>query len=41
MNATVPDVFAPAQLGPLRLRNRVIKAATFEGRTPQPWSPMI
>jgi len=30
----VPDVFAPAQLGPLRLRNRVIKAATFEGRTP-------
>lgn len=29
-----PDVFAPAQLGPLRLRNRVIKAATFEGRTP-------
>ena len=34
MNATVPDVFAPAQLGPLRLRNRAIKAATFEGRTP-------
>jgi 2,4-dienoyl-CoA reductase-like NADH-dependent reductase (Old Yellow Enzyme family) len=34
MNATVPDVFAPAQLGPLRLRNRVVKAATFEGRTP-------
>ena len=34
MNATGPDVFAPAQLGPLRLRNRVIKAATFEGRTP-------
>jgi len=34
MNATVPDVFAPAQLGPLRLRNAVIKAATFEGRTP-------
>jgi 2,4-dienoyl-CoA reductase-like NADH-dependent reductase (Old Yellow Enzyme family) len=34
MNARVPDVFAPAQLGPLRLRNRVIKAATFEGRTP-------
>lgn len=29
-----PDVFAPAQLGPVRLRNRVIKAATFEGRTP-------
>jgi len=32
--AVVPDVFAPAQLGPLRLRNRTIKAATFEGRTP-------
>ncbi|MGV9670201.1 oxidoreductase [Gordonia sp. NPDC003504] len=33
MNA-VPDPFAPATLGPLRLRNRVIKCATFEGRTP-------
>ncbi|WP_051804545.1 NADH:flavin oxidoreductase [Streptomyces griseus] len=29
-----PDVLAPARLGPVRLRNRVIKAATFEGRTP-------
>ncbi|MFB9467962.1 NADH:flavin oxidoreductase [Nonomuraea salmonea] len=29
------EVFAPARLGPLRLRNRIIKAATFEGRTPQ------
>jgi 2,4-dienoyl-CoA reductase-like NADH-dependent reductase (Old Yellow Enzyme family) len=29
------DVFAPAELGPVRLRNRVVKAATFEGRTPQ------
>ncbi|MFG3615301.1 NADH:flavin oxidoreductase [Nocardia sp. NPDC047654] len=28
------DVFAPARLGPIALRNRVIKAATFEGRTP-------
>jgi 2,4-dienoyl-CoA reductase-like NADH-dependent reductase (Old Yellow Enzyme family) len=29
-----PDVFGPATLGPVRLRNRVVKAATFEGRTP-------
>ncbi|WP_280201354.1 NADH:flavin oxidoreductase [Nocardia cyriacigeorgica] len=27
-------VFSPARLGPIALRNRVIKAATFEGRTP-------
>ncbi|WP_372729826.1 NADH:flavin oxidoreductase [Nocardioides sp.] len=29
-----PDVFAPATLGPIRLRNRTVKAATFEGQTP-------
>lgn len=29
-----PDVFSPAELGPITLRNRVIKAATFEARTP-------
>ena len=31
----VPDVFAPATLGPVSLRNRTVKAATFEGRTPE------
>jgi len=30
----VNDVFSPAMLGTVQLRNRVIKAATFEGRTP-------
>jgi len=30
----VRDVFSPAQLGPITLRNRVVKAATFEARTP-------
>lgn len=29
----VPDVFAPAKLGPVSLRNRILKAATFEGMT--------
>jgi 2,4-dienoyl-CoA reductase-like NADH-dependent reductase (Old Yellow Enzyme family) len=28
-----PDPFAPARLGPLTLRNRIVKAATFEGVT--------
>jgi 2,4-dienoyl-CoA reductase-like NADH-dependent reductase (Old Yellow Enzyme family) len=30
----VNSVFEPAKLGPIQLRNRTIKAATFEGRTP-------
>jgi 2,4-dienoyl-CoA reductase-like NADH-dependent reductase (Old Yellow Enzyme family) len=29
-----PQVFAPARLGPLTLKNRIIKAATFEGVMP-------
>jgi 2,4-dienoyl-CoA reductase-like NADH-dependent reductase (Old Yellow Enzyme family) len=32
---TAPSPFAPATLGPLRLRNRIIKAATFEGVMPR------
>ena len=29
-----PNVFTPAKLGPVILRNRIIKAATFEAATP-------
>src|SRR5215813_13297557 len=32
---TDASVFAPARLGPVTLPNRIIKAATFEGRTPR------
>ena len=32
---TAPDVFAPTTLGPIALRNRTVKAATFEGATPE------
>jgi 2,4-dienoyl-CoA reductase-like NADH-dependent reductase (Old Yellow Enzyme family) len=32
--AVPPDPLGPAQLGPVALRNRVIKAATSEGRSP-------
>lgn len=35
MTLEQPDPFSPVQLGPLTLRNRVIKAATSEGRSPQ------
>jgi 2,4-dienoyl-CoA reductase-like NADH-dependent reductase (Old Yellow Enzyme family) len=30
-----PDPFAPARLGPVALRNRIVKAATFEGMSPE------
>jgi 4,4'-dithiodibutanoate disulfide reductase len=33
--APSPALFGPARLGPLTLRNRIVKAATFEGSTPR------
>ncbi|MCA9510210.1 MAG: NADH:flavin oxidoreductase [Myxococcales bacterium] len=30
---TTPNAFEPAKLGPVQLRNRILKAATFEGMT--------
>jgi 2,4-dienoyl-CoA reductase-like NADH-dependent reductase (Old Yellow Enzyme family) len=32
---SAPEPFSPATLGPITLRNHVVKAATFEGLTPQ------
>ena len=31
MNTELHPAFSPMKLGPIELRNRVIKAATFEG----------
>ncbi len=34
-NAQVNDPFEPVRLGPVRLKNRILKAATSEGRSPE------
>ena len=35
----MPDVFSPGRIGPLTLRNRIIKAATYEGLSHAAGSP--
>jgi 2,4-dienoyl-CoA reductase-like NADH-dependent reductase (Old Yellow Enzyme family) len=35
LGGKTPSVFGPARLGPLTLKNRIIKSATFEGVTPK------
>ena len=35
MGTTTSPAFSPGRLGPLTLRNRFVKAATFEGSTPR------
>ena len=34
MSAMLDKCFSPAQLNGITLKNRIIKAATFEGKTP-------